>query len=98
MSKMSEGLSLHIQEEEKEESLSHSTGPHIDSGPLQYPSPQFYNLVVEIDVKHFSLEVKKRPDNTFSPASNSKGINRPRILGIGSKPSECNTCSSTMLL
>lgn len=98
MSKMSEGLSLHIQEEEKEESLSHSTGPHIDSGPLQPPSPQFYNLVVQIDVKHFSLEVKKRPDKYFQSCIKFKGINRPRILGIGSKTSECNTCSSTMLL
>lgn len=82
MSKMSEGLSLHIQEE-KEESLPHSTDPHIDSGPLQPPSPQFYHLVVEMYVKQFSLEGKISDliKTFFQSCIKFKGINRPRILG-----------------
>lgn len=58
MSKMSEGLNLHIMEEEEEEEA-HSTGPHFDSGPLQPPSPQFYYQLWILMEKQFSLEEKK---------------------------------------
>lgn len=53
---MSEGLSLHIQEE-KEKSLPHSTDPHIDSGPLQPPS----NVCKTI----FTRRKNKRPNKNF---------------------------------
>lgn len=58
MSKMSEGLNLHIMEEEEEEEV-HSTGPHFDSGPLQPPSPQFYYHVVDMDGKTVFTRRKK---------------------------------------
>lgn len=78
-----------------------SIGPHFDSGPLQPPSPQFYYHVVDMDGKTVFTRRKKSDliKTYFQYCIELKGTNRTnRMLAIGSKTAECNTCSSTMLL
>lgn len=92
MSKMSEGLNLHIQEEEEEEEerrrrRTQSIGPHFDSGPLQPPSPQFYYHVVDMDGKTVFTRRKKSDliKTYFQYCIELKGTNRTNRI-----PGTCN--------